>query len=98
MSFQALQAGHATLLANEKTMQEKAMKDAIAKTDAAWRDQEDSLRKAIQALRSGLDAARSERDKIRSSSVAKESVLQKVRFLLRPPRSSSMLLDFCKCV
>lgn len=75
------------------------MKDAIAKTDAAWRDQEDSLAKAIQALRSDLEAARSERDKIRSSSAAKESDLQKVRFLLHPPRSSSVLLDFfCICV
>ena len=74
------------------------MKDAIAKTDAAWRDQDDSLRKAIQALRSDLDAAQSERDKIRSSSVARESDLQKVRFLLRPPRSSQCCLTLYMCL
>jgi hypothetical protein len=63
---------------NEKTSQEKAMKDALAKADAAWRDQEGALKKAIQAMRSNLEAARSECDKIRGSAVAKESDLQKV--------------------
>ncbi|KAK3846707.1 MAG: hypothetical protein J3R72DRAFT_225508 [Linnemannia gamsii] len=53
------------------------MKDAVAKIDAAYKNQEETLTKAIQALRSNLDAARSDRDKARGSVATKESDRQK---------------------
>ena len=71
-----MKAGHATLLAAEKTAQERAMKDAIAKKEAAWRDQKESLTKAIQTLKFNLKAVKSARDQARAST--KESDLQKV--------------------